>query len=243
MNNQLRSGLKLLLYLFTHPLMAMRRVVEGREKFASAPYALLARWGSDADLIIEAGAADGTDTLKLSLLFPQAEVVALEPVPSAFAACVRRCEALPNVSVRNCGLASRDGTLHLFVSTSKSGHSVTDSSSALAPTKHLLEFPEVEFTEAIDVPALNLDSVVAGEASANVIVLWLDLQGLELQVLGASKVGVRLAKVVYMEVCRKPLYLGAPTYKEVQRKMCDWGYREVSARVGRVSGNALFVRQ
>lgn len=243
MKQRFRSIVTLGVYALAHPQMALRRLVEGQTKFSEAPYKLIAQLGANADLVIEAGAADGADTQKLSALLPSARILALEPVPSAFNMCFERCTALRNVSVLNCALSEEVGTLTLYLSTSTSGPGQTDSSSALQPTEHMRHFPEVEFNETIEVPSVTLDAVISEQEEANFVVLWLDLQGLELRVLAASNNARKRAQVIYMEVCRRPLYSGAPSYSEVQKRMTQWGYSEVFARVGRVSGNALFIRR
>lgn len=64
-------------------------------------------------LIIEIGACDGDFTEKLAAKFPQALIMAVEPVASLFEEAEKRLVHLPNVVLTNWGLWTFDGTVNM----------------------------------------------------------------------------------------------------------------------------------
>ncbi len=65
--------------------------------------------GEGPGFIVEIGACDGTFTEKLANRFPKARIIAVEPVPSLFAAAQERLQGRENVALTNVGLWIYDG--------------------------------------------------------------------------------------------------------------------------------------
>ena len=118
------------------------------------------------------------------------------------------------------------------------------SSSLLKPKEHLTDHPDVFFNEAIKVKTMKLDDWTAANNISTIDLLWLDMQGFELEVLKASSVILPKVKVIHMEVSTRPTYEGVPLYSDVKEWMQQNGFRvEVEAIPnGWDMGNVLFVR-
>ena len=71
--------------------------------------------------------------------------------------------------------------------------------------------------------------------------IWLDLQGMELQVLQAAPKTLAITRAIYLELWREPMYAGCPTYTDVVAWMRAAGFDLRVDKVHRVAGNALFV--
>lgn len=221
-----------------HPKVVLRRVFGGYSVFTEVPWATILSLLPEQGAIVEAGAADGLDTVTLAKLFPQRTVVACEPVPDSYSLLSTRAEKYTNITAIEVALAEQDGTATLNLGRSHPS-GPADSSSLLTPSKHLTVWPGVLFDSTCDVSTRNLDSLIE-ELAIKPDFLWLDMQGAELAVL-ASAPNARVNLVaVYMEVSRVSLYEGMSTYREVVKQMKLWGFSIVRDQVGLVSGNILF---
>lgn len=197
----------------------------------------------DAPVIVEAGACDGTDTLRFVARWPSAEIHAFEPVPSAYQDVTQRTKDLPQVRTYQFALADRSGRVPMFVSEDEAGGHRPDSSSLLAPTGHLAAWPSIVFRESVQVEGITLTDWVAREGITRIDLMWLDLQGMELRVLQASPDVLRMTTAVYLEAWRREYYAGAGLYDEILSWMKRQGFRPAIDRVSRVFGNVLFVNE
>ncbi len=228
-------------HVLLHPKAAFVRAREGRARFLEPPWAKIEESLRPGSVILEAGAADGSDTIKLAgLRKGSVNVVALEPVPAAFHQLRTATESLVNVQVMQCALSSQSGDVRMWESGGAGG---SDSSSILKPAKHSEFFSDVTFHSQIVVESVTIDDLLERKQIASPDFMWLDLQGIELDVLAASPKARSHAKSIYMEVSREELYEGAPTYREVFDQMKSWGFVVIHDRVGTVSGNVLFARR
>jgi FkbM family methyltransferase len=227
-----------LLFAATRPGLVLRRL-RGLEVIDISLDEIAAHLGP-APVVVEAGAADGTDTERIARHWPQGTVHAFEPVPSSYQKLVERTRDLPNVVTHHLALSDAVGTATMHVSSNAAG--VADSSSLLTPTGHVEAFPDVAFDSSVEVPATTLDQWAADAGVRAVDFLWLDLQGMELRVLAASPRLLATARAVCLEVLRVELYDGNPLYDEVLSFMRDHGFDVAIDRVNRTFGNVLFVR-
>ena len=193
--------------------------------------------------ILEAGACDGADTVRLARRWPGGTVHAFEPVPDAYAGVVERTRSLANVSTYELALSDESGTADIHLSEDESGAPRPDSSSLLEPTEHLAAWPSIKFRHTVTVRAVTLDVWARTHSIDHLDLMWLDLQGMELRVLRASPELVAHTSAIYMEVWRRPMYAGAPDYREVLAWMADHGFVPAVDRVHRIFGNVLFLRR
>ena len=193
--------------------------------------------------IIDAGAMDGSDSVALARHWPGGHVYAFEPVEENFSALVANTVGLDNVTCVPLALGAQNGTASLHRSQEGAGV-LSGSSSLLPPTGHLDEFPNVRFDkDASTVEVVTMDSWLTAAELDGIDLAWLDLQGMEVPVLMASPRSLMSLTAIHMEVHRRELYEGAYLYGDVMKFMEDSGFTLIIDRVGRVAGNALFVRR
>lgn len=222
----------------------MLRELKGRAArlFGAGPYGLLAGLKDslgESPVVVEAGAHSGLDTVCLARLFAGGTVHAFEPVPDLYARLAKRTRRLANVRTYACALGARSGraTLHL------SGGASDGSSSLLPPTGHLAFHPKVTFATGVDVPCLSLDDWAARHGVAKVDLVWLDLQGLEYDVLAASTRVLPTVKAIYTEVSLKEMYAGSRLYPEYRAWLEAQGFAVVAEDLRWADmGNVLFAR-
>lgn len=193
----------------------------------------------EAPVIVEAGAHDGADTVRLHAAFAHPVIHAFEPVPSLFERLARRTGALPEIHCHNMALAGSAGPKSLYVS----GGASDGSSSLLRPQRHLDVHPGVTFNATINVKTTTLDDWSAANNVPRVDFLWLDLQGAEYDVLSASPKCLDTARAIYTEVSLLPMYEGTPLYGEFRQWLESKGFRVVIEDLRwQDMGNVLLVR-
>lgn len=223
-----------------HPLLCLRGLF-GRpiSDFSKKEIYKLLPTGA---VIIEAGCADGSDTLQFSDRFPDSRILALEPLPELYEVAKLRFASHPNIVLYKLALSPDSAqTKILYAGPIDKVH---QSASLLMPTSHSEYYPSIVFEREIDVKTISLSDLIEMNQVKYVDLLWLDLQGLELSIL--ESVGNQVLErigVVHTEVSRFPLYDGAPSYKEVIKYMIDNGFELVKIRMPLTTGNAIFVNK
>jgi FkbM family methyltransferase len=173
-------------------------------------------------------------------LFSQGVVHAFEPVPELFAKLKKRTAGAPNVSTYDCALGARSGQAMLHVSSGRSDAS----SSLLRPTGHLEVHPRVTFAASVQVPCVSLDDWARQHGIEKVDLLWLDLQGLEFDVLSASSLILPTVKAIYTEVSLKEMYEGSCLYAEYRSWLESRGFSVIAEELRWADmGNVLLARQ
>lgn len=196
----------------------------------------------DRPVILEAGGHGGEDTERLASRWPDGWVHVFEPVPASFAIMTDRVGQFPNVTAYRLALSTTSGPSEMFLSAGAQGGHQPGSSSLLAPTGHLEEFPDITFGETINIQCITLADWASTNGIGRIDLMWLDMQGMELPVLRASPQILATTRAVLMEVCRKELYADSPLYPEVMSWMRGQGFAPMIDRVGVALGNVLFVR-
>lgn len=193
-----------------------------------------------AAVVVEAGAHVGSDTVRLARRWPKGHVYAFEPVPELFAKLQTRAACRRNVSCIQLALGERDGTEEIHVS----GGASDASSSLLRPKEHLRDHPNVTFGRTATVEVRTLDSWAAENGVGRVDLLWLDLQGLELQVLQAAPTTLAGVSVIHAEVSLHETYEGVALYPELAQWLAAQGFAIAVERLPWDDmGNVLFVRE
>jgi FkbM family methyltransferase len=226
-------------YGLRHPLQAWRYL---RQR-DTIPYEICAHYLPTNPVIVEAGAYDGSNTRDFCRFWPECQVYAFEPVPSAYERLLKAAaEFADQIHPQNMALGRRSETSEMHVSVT--GPSAGEqSSSLLAPAATLEEFPFVDFRkETISVEVTRLDAWAAERNVKRVDFLWLDLQGMELAAMEGCGEILATISAIHCEVQNLPLYSGAPMYPEVYAWLKKLGFRVAQEAVFRRGGNVLFVR-
>lgn len=172
----------------------------------------LARYLPRNPVVVEAGAPNGQDTVRLAAQWPTGVVHAFEPVPQLCAALQQRVMPFSNVRCHELALATAAGVAELHLSSG----TADGSSSLLAPEQHLEGHPDVQFLRTIQVRTVTLDGWAQEQGLPAVDLLWLDLQGL---VLAAASDILATMRAVHSDGSLLPVYQGTMLYSEFRRWM------------------------
>ena len=200
---------------------------------------IVAITGRSVLTVVEAGAFDGKDSIRFATLWPLSQVYSFEPIPSLAEKVKENTRNYSNISVIEkalVGNANKVSLVHTF-SDSNSAHG---SSSLLQPADHLKIAPEVQFNEITSVDCMTLDDWYQISELQTIDLLWLDVQGAELDVLRAGRIALRNTRVCHLEVSRKSLYLNGATFRDIKSFMKQMGFKAVAVRIPVRSGNAIF---
>jgi hypothetical protein len=108
----------------------------------------------------------------------------------------------------------------------------------------LTDHPDVLFNETIYVTCVTLDDWVEINNIEKVDLLWLDMQGNELNVLKTGLKVLEKVQAIYTEVNLKEAYEGAPLYTELREWLEVHNFKvEVEEIPWEDGGNVLFLRK
>jgi FkbM family methyltransferase len=199
-------------------------------------------------IIVEAGAFDGGDTKKMASLWPKGKIYSFEPVAANFEKLLNNSLAYNNIVCSPLALSDHNGTARIFLSAEKgSPDTPSASSSLLNPKEHLTYANHVMFNKVTTVPTITLDEWAKQNNVDHIDLLWLDMQGYELNVLKASPNILKTVKVIYTEVEFVEAYEGQYLYKDVKEFLESQGFvlvaRDFTEPPLYWFGNAIFMRR
>ncbi|MDO6434162.1 FkbM family methyltransferase [Flavitalea sp. BT771] len=220
-------------YIFQH--LAIPRV--SKERISKS---ILKKYLPASPVIIDCGAHDGTDSIELNRVLG-GTLHAFEPVPEIFQRLADRTRQYPRITSYPLALSNKSGIDHFFVSEGDS-----DASSSLLPPKdHLIDHTTTFFNKKIEVTTITLDDWAIKYNIDHVDMLWLDMQGFEMQMLKASNRILPSVKVIHTEVSVKETYEGVGVYDKYRDYLESLGFKVVVEAIpkGYDMGNVLFVRR
>lgn len=192
-------------------------------------------------VIVDCGAYDGSDSVAFAKLFKKATIHSFEPVDELYAKLIQNTRPYNRINCYKIALADRVGIMDFFISQGASD----GSSSLLEPKEHLIDYPDVFFEKKISVNTLTLDIWAEQQKINKVDLLWLDMQGFELNMIKASQTILPTVKVIHSEVSTKETYKGVALYDEYRSFLENSGFEVVieAIPVGADMGNVLFVKK
>jgi FkbM family methyltransferase len=211
-------------------------------------YNLLGLRAYEIRTIIDVGANVGQFAQFARANFPDARIVAFEPLPDAVAALDELARRDSNVEVVACALGEREEHSSIYLHRQHS-----PSSSLLKTTQHSHDlYPFTQSQAEISVPVRRLDSAV--EALDRPLIpetlVKIDVQGYESHVIRGGAATIGAARACIVEVNRDSLYVGQANFEEIVALLAALGlvYSGNLSQVHAVDGHviyfdALFVRK
>jgi FkbM family methyltransferase len=202
-------------------------------------------------IILEAGAYDGNDSVKMAQFWPTATLHSFEPLPKVYERLVIKTHDFKQISTYQLALGDKVGTAPFYVShASNEPDGLWQSSSLLAPKEHLRLAWWVGFdTQPIYVRTTTIDQWAQDNHVDHIDFMWLDMQGYELQALKAGPNILKNVKAILTEIEFVEAYASQPQYKEIKNWLESQGFTMIAINVdpehlnGQWFGDALFVRK
>jgi FkbM family methyltransferase len=208
-------------------------------------FELLARHGVDFHGVVQIGASSGQET-ETFRRYGVRWTVMVEPLDEPFEQMRRSLGGDEGYIPVKALCAGIEGQEHVFHVASNGGQS----SSLKTPDRILADYPKVRFKREQTLVSTTVDAILErlGRERPDVPidmldVLFMDVQGAELEVLkGASRM-LQRAKAVWSEVSYDQ-YVDGASLEDVQGFLRGFGFRLHDVRLGRLGwGNALFLRR
>lgn len=171
-------------------------------------------------VVLELGAHHGNDTIEIYDACRQKPLyVAIEADPRNIPTLVNRMEHR-KVHVAHYAIADHCGTATLHLS---SGPGASGSSSIRPPKEHLRCFPETEFREVAEVPALTLDALADRYGiRQGADLIWSDLQGAERDMIAGGQDTLRKSLYLLCECDQVEMYEGQVTRDKLLELLPGW---------------------
>jgi FkbM family methyltransferase len=178
--------------------------------------------------ILEAGGHYGEDTLRLANLWPGAEIFTFEPNPIAFEKLQKNVESYPHIHLFPFALNSFDGTAEFYVQShygNDGASSILPASPDYAESTHIHDWWYIE--QKVTVPCVTLDSWASCNKIDHIDLMWLDLEGVELQVLRSGPHLLKSVRAIYIEVNFQEFRIGMTQYPALALFLKEQGFQEV----------------
>lgn len=182
---------------------------------------------SASPVIVEAGAFDGRDTQKLAALWPEGMIHAFEPVPELFERLQKNTAHLPNVRCYQFALSDHTGEALFYISEKPNKQGVASQAGSLFKPKERLAHSPIYFPRTALVPTITLDEWAQQHNINTIDLLWLDMQGHELNVLKAAPDILATVQMIYTEVGFIEAYEGQQPYEIVKKWIELQGFTEI----------------
>jgi FkbM family methyltransferase len=178
----------------------------------------LADEGLSFATVVDVGANAGQFSRACLGIWPDAHVIAFEPLPDVAGRVEVTVGRVGRVDVHACAVGASDGTTAFFP------YENSLSSSALSVADGAKDEPWARPLAPITVPLRRLDTVLAGSTLARPALLKIDVQGFELDVLRGAEATLGQVDAVLVEVAFDPLYAGQPPYPAVDDALGRLGW-------------------
>lgn len=186
------------------------------------------RLGHQPTVVLEIGANNGNDSVRLLEAFPSAALHCFEPDPRAIALLEPRLSGT-RASLHRFAVGATDGTL-TFHQSSGAPPGREDaypegwhySGSIREPKVHLTEFPWCRFDSEITVDSTTLDSWAKHNGVDHVDFIWADVQGAERDLIEGGRELLARTRLLYTEYCNRELYEGQATLPQLLKMLPGW---------------------
>jgi len=146
----------------------------------------------DVTGIIQIGTNTGQEDSMFNSISSNKKFVYVEPIPSCFSVLNENFGNKENYKLFNCCCGDYDGKTTMYLSSNN-----FESSSVLKPLAHTTEFASVLFNETKEFPIRKIDSFEIEFSDYNL--LWIDVQGYEIEVLKGAEKCLKNIKYIYVE--------------------------------------------
>lgn len=212
-------------------------------EYGGNPLELIQRFIPENPVIFEAGAHYGEDSIKFATRWPLGKILSFEPNPHAFELFLKTTEGYSNIYGFPIAISNYNGTATLYVCYGTNGNEVIfeGASSLLEPSEEM----EIHYQgPKVEVPCMILDDWCEINGIHNIDFMWLDMEGLELQVLSASPKIFDTVKAIYVETNFYKFRKGTTLYNDLKNFLESKGFKMLSHwYMESIQGNAIFVRK
>lgn len=182
----------------------------------------------NVNTILDIGSWHLEQSLEFSNIFPNSKIYAFEPVPSSYELCLTKIK--DNITIFNLALSNQTGELPFYeVDVNSSSHPNVGASSLLKFKDGLNGsfFNQVWNQKEITVKSMTLDNWSNENNIDNIDIIWIDVQGAELDVFKGGSEILKKTKIIFTEVGLKPYYEGHSLQLDIDSYLTSLGFVEI----------------
>lgn len=178
--------------------------------------------------LIQVGASGGQELIDF-VNAGIADALLIEPLDLPFSILKQQVQHIPTYIPLQVLITSSNGKKFDFHVASNGGQS----SSILEPGDHLNNYPDVQFSDKIELTGYRLDSIFSYVRSQKIInfekidMLYIDVQGAELFVLKGAGELLESINYVWTEIGTGKGYVGAASYLDIIKYLDFYGFQLV----------------
>lgn len=181
--------------------------------------------GKEDPTILEIGCNDGTHTLWFLEIFRTPRVYCFEPDPRAITRFRKNVGQRPNIQLFKIALSDHNGEVEFYQSDGRLNKDQPQgmsrgwdaSGSIRRPKEHLVVYPWVTFKGKVTVATSTLDAWSENYGIGAVDLIWMDVQGAEIDVFRGGKQTLAKTRFIYTEYDDRELYEGQFNLKQLIR--------------------------
>lgn len=212
------------------------------EEYGGRRLELVAKFIPKNPVIFEAGGHYGEDTVNFLNTWPNGTVISFEPNPNAFTKLSERSKNISNIHAYNLAVNNYNGiaTLNVCYGTTGDNPIFEGASSLLEPSESM----KIHYGgPKVQVPCVILDDWAQANNVDHIDFMWLDLEGLELQVLASSPKILSKVQVIYTETNFYEFRKGTTQFQNLKDFLSKSGFRLLSHWYTEgLQGDAVFVK-
>lgn len=171
------------------------------------------------DTVLDIGANVGRFAITARAVFPEARIVAFEPLPACYTEASRAVERLGNAQALNVALGAESGAIEMTASE----HSPSSSILPQAET-HAEAFPFTKGGKRVSVDVNRLDDLAPSLQLGRTIFIKVDVQGFEKHVIAGGVETFGKADVALLELSYEELYEGQALFGDIFDQMRGLGF-------------------
>lgn len=227
-----------------------------REKYINSPIEIESELlflleKNNVQTVFDIGACEAEDSIRYSLLFPNAIVYAFEPRMDNLTIGKESIKKYKrqNIVLENIALSNENGTAEFFLSEGEPGDLKNSeewdfgnkSSSLLPPSEEMKKHTSwLKFNKKTVVQTVRLEKYVADKNIKSIDFAHIDVQGAELMVLEGAGSFLQNVKLIWMEVEAVELYKNQPLKNDVEAFMKKNNFINILDTVNSVAGDQLY---
>ena len=198
--------------------------------------------------ILDIGSWHLEQSIELSRIFPNSKIYAFEPVPESYQNCVQKSKYFDGISVFNMAMTNFCGETAFYPIDANISPDKNIGASSLLKFKEGLNgtfMNQCWIQKEIKIEACTIDAWAKKHNVDSIDIMWIDVQGAELQVFQGADEILAKTKVILTEVGMKPYYEGHGMKKDIDDYLISKGFKEVTQAFemngSEYEGNAIYI--
>jgi FkbM family methyltransferase len=177
--------------------------------------------GNSVNTIIELGARDCINSVLLHKKFKQSKIYTFECNPGTLKECRNRVKNIPKIELVEKAASNRNGVLTFYpIDQEKSDKTnwADGNPGASSVYKISKNYPDEKLIQKkIQVPAIKLSTFISQKKIKSIELLFMDIQGGELQALRGLEDSISKVRIIHTEVNFMAFYEKQPLYGDIKQ--------------------------